>query len=55
VACTSVPSAARFSLPRLCRAGGLLSYGRRDEPTSGWENLVARDQARPAGTPVVAR
>ena len=35
--------------------GGLLSYGRRDEPTSGWENLVARDQARPAGTPLVAR
>ena len=36
----------------------LIGFGweaRRDEPSSGWENLVARDQARPAGTPLVAR
>src|SRR5215831_10577435 len=34
---------------------GFCRKARRDEPSSGWENLVARDQARPAGTPVVAR
>src|SRR5262245_3689904 len=36
----------------------LIGFGweaRRDEPSSGWENLVARDQAGPAGTPLVAR
>src|SRR5262249_56167273 len=36
----------------------LIGFGweaRRDEPSSGWENLVARDQARPACTPLVAR
>ena len=46
-----------FDLVQPLAAGRqLIGFGweaRRDEPSSGWEN--ARDQARPAGTPLVAR
>jgi hypothetical protein len=48
-----------FDLVQPLAAGRqLIGFGweaRRDEPSSGWENLVARDQARPAGTALVAR
>jgi hypothetical protein len=53
------PQAVAFDLVQPLAAGRqLIGFGweaRRDEPSSGWENLVARDQARPAGTPLVAR
>jgi hypothetical protein len=49
--------ASVHNAPRLPEGRVSVLVGRHGamNPSSGWENLVARDQARPAGTPLVAR